>query len=68
MRQRAFATLLRNAGRRGGRAAALRQEPARACRTPVYRYAMYNWDAAPLRFFYFHPGPSGARTRRSTPC
>jgi hypothetical protein len=27
---------------------------ARACNTPVYRYAMYNWPAAPYRVFYFH--------------
>ncbi len=27
-----------------------------ACRTPVYRYAMYNWPAAPGYIFYFHYG------------
>ena len=27
-----------------------------ACRTPVYRYAMYNWPAAPGYVFYFHYG------------
>ncbi len=29
---------------------------ARACSTPVFRYAMYNWAAAPYRVFYFHHG------------
>lgn len=28
-----------------------------ACNTPVCRYAMYNWPAAPYRVFYFHEGP-----------
>ena len=28
----------------------------RACTTPVYRYAMYNWPPAPYFIFYFHPG------------
>ena len=27
---------------------------ARACNTPVYRYAMYNWAPAPFFVFYFH--------------
>jgi len=27
-----------------------------ACRTPVYRYAMYNWPSAPGYVFYFHYG------------
>jgi hypothetical protein len=27
-----------------------------ACDTPVYRYAMYNWEPAPYRVFYFHRG------------
>jgi hypothetical protein len=26
------------------------------CDTPVYRYAMYNWAAAPYYVFYFHQG------------
>lgn len=29
---------------------------ARACSTPVFRYAMYNWPTAPYYFFYFHDG------------
>jgi len=29
---------------------------AGACTTPVFRYAMYNWPAAPYYFFYFHHG------------
>jgi len=29
---------------------------ARACSTPVFRYAMYNWPTAPYYFFYFHHG------------
>ncbi len=28
--------------------------PVRACNTPVYRYAMYNWPPAPYYVFYFH--------------
>lgn len=39
-------------------------EPARACRTPVYRYAMYNWDSAPFRLFYFHPGKPAAEDEK----
>jgi hypothetical protein len=39
-------------------------ETARACRTPVYRYAMYNWDAAPLRLFYFHGGQPAAEDQK----
>ncbi|MHB8902319.1 MAG: hypothetical protein ACYC6Y_26465 [Thermoguttaceae bacterium] len=27
-----------------------------ACNTPVYRYAMYNWQTAPYIVFYFHKG------------
>jgi len=30
--------------------------PALACSTPVYRYAMYSWQSAPYRVFYFHHG------------
>ena len=30
--------------------------PARACNTPVFRYAMYNWPTAPYYVFYFHHG------------
>ncbi len=30
--------------------------PVRACTTPVYRYAMYNWEPTPYFIFYFHPG------------
>lgn len=29
---------------------------AGACNTPVFRYAMYNWPAAPYYVFYFHHG------------
>jgi len=29
---------------------------APACDTPVYRYAMYNWPAAPYRVYCFHRG------------
>ena len=28
----------------------------RACTTPVYRYAMYNWAPSPYYVFYFHRG------------
>lgn len=31
--------------------------PARACNTPVFRYAMYNWPPAPYYVFYLHRGP-----------
>ena len=31
-------------------------DAARACNTPVYRYAMYNWPSAPYRVFHFHRG------------
>jgi len=30
--------------------------PARACTTPVYRYAMYNWEPFPYVVFYVHYG------------
>lgn len=30
--------------------------PARACSTPVCRYAMYNWPTAPYYVFYIHHG------------
>jgi hypothetical protein len=33
-------------------------DTTRACSTPVYRYAMYNWPSAPYRVFYFHRGES----------
>ena len=36
--------------------AAWSPSPARACNTPVFRYAMYNWPAAPYYVFYFHHG------------
>jgi len=36
--------------------AACSATPARACNTPVFRYAMYNWPAAPYYVFYFHHG------------
>ena len=36
--------------------AAFSASPARACNTPVFRYAMYNWPAAPYYVFYFHHG------------
>jgi len=29
----------------------------RACDTPVFRYAMYNWPSAPYYVFYLHHGP-----------
>lgn len=29
---------------------------ARACDTPVYRYAMYRWLPAPYEVYYFHEG------------
>jgi hypothetical protein len=29
---------------------------ARACRTPVYRYAMYHWETTPYHVMYFHHG------------
>ncbi len=36
--------------------AAIHTGPARACSTPVYRYAMYNWPTAPYYVFFFHQG------------
>lgn len=30
---------------------------ALACDTPVYRYAMYRWEAAPYEVYYFHDQP-----------
>lgn len=36
--------------------AACNLSPVRACNTPVFRYAMYNWPAAPYYVFYFHHG------------
>lgn len=30
--------------------------PVRACSTPVFRYAMYNWAPAPYYVFYLHHG------------
>jgi len=30
--------------------------PTVACRTPVYRYAMYNWPSSPYYIFYFGHG------------
>ncbi len=30
--------------------------PVLACNTPVYRYAMYNWQTAPYIVFYFYEG------------
>ncbi len=33
---------------------ALEAGVARACSTPVYRYAMYNWSSAPYYVFFFH--------------
>ena len=32
-------------------------DPAGACDTPVYRYAMYNWGTAPQMIFCFHAKP-----------
>jgi hypothetical protein len=29
---------------------------ARACDTPVYRYAMYRWESAPYEVYHFHRG------------
>jgi hypothetical protein len=39
-----------------GLLAGLGTNEASACSTPVYRYAMYNWPAAPYFVFYFHFG------------
>lgn len=42
-------------------AAVLSTGPGRACNTPVYRYAMYNWSQSPYYVFYFHEAePSAA--------
>ena len=38
--------------------------PARACDTPVYRYAMYRWEPAPYEVFFFHNGPIDAAHAR----
>ena len=37
-------------------AAALAPLPGRACTTPVYRVAMYDWTPAPYHVFYFYRG------------
>jgi hypothetical protein len=34
--------------------------PAIACKTPVYRFAMYNWERATYRVYYFHRGSVAA--------
>ncbi len=36
---------------------------ARACDTPVYRYAMYRWLPAPYELYCFHDGPRDAGTQ-----
>jgi len=38
--------------------------PIWACRTPVYRYAMYNWQPAPYRIYCFYRGELSADDRR----
>ena len=38
--------------------------PARACTTPVFRYAMYNWSPAPYYVFYFHHGQVAEEDRQ----
>ncbi|HUT92473.1 MAG TPA: hypothetical protein VMY37_23470 [Thermoguttaceae bacterium] len=40
--------------------ALLSASDTRACNTPVYRYAMYNWAPAPFFVFYFHHGETPA--------
>ena len=37
--------------------------PARACDTPVYRYAMTNWQADAFEAFVFHRGPLDEPTK-----
>jgi hypothetical protein len=37
---------------------------ARACNTPVFRYAMYNWPPAPFFVFYFHHAESPAEDEK----
>jgi len=37
--------------------------PALACRTPVYRYAMYNWPPVPYRVFYLYHGQPAEEDR-----
>ncbi len=32
------------------------QSPVAGCNTPVFRYAMYNWQTAPYIVFYFYEG------------
>ncbi|MEX0586472.1 MAG: hypothetical protein WD176_07500 [Pirellulales bacterium] len=36
---------------------------ALACKTPVYRYAMYNWEASPYRVYYLHAADIPAADR-----
>jgi len=36
----------------------------RACDTPVYRYAMYNWVPEPYRIFYFYRGEVPAEDQK----
>ncbi|MEO8497863.1 MAG: hypothetical protein ABI614_22580, partial [Planctomycetota bacterium] len=37
---------------------------AMACETPVYRYAMYRWQAAPYEVYFFHDQPAGEQDQR----
>ena len=35
-----------------------------ACDTPLYRYAMYRWQAAPYEVYYFHDSPADDNDQR----
>ena len=64
-----LANVLRSVGRRGRLVAGLglllaAASVAWACRTPVYRYAMYNSAPAPYRVFCFAKGPLGEEDRK----
>ncbi|MBI2480874.1 MAG: hypothetical protein HYV60_20270 [Planctomycetia bacterium] len=37
---------------------------ARACETPVYRYAMYRWQPAPYEVYFFHDQPANEQDQR----
>ncbi|MBN1909306.1 MAG: hypothetical protein JW818_06180 [Pirellulales bacterium] len=40
-------------------------QSVRACDTPVYRYAIYNWAASPYHLFYLHEGPESSEEAKA---
>ncbi|MFV1966695.1 MAG: hypothetical protein ACC628_14825, partial [Pirellulaceae bacterium] len=37
-----------------------------ACSTPVYRYAMYNWESSPYEIYFFHDQAAGTEDEKIT--